>query len=113
MTRGGFATTTIGGPIDSELPTTAGILAVVNLQAQIEGLQQEAAVGRLAVNGQAELIELVALRAHVLGRIADYEWAFEIAEHLTHDATPNGVAFLARARARAGFHLFPDALSDL
>jgi tetratricopeptide (TPR) repeat protein len=60
-----------------------------------------------------KLIELVALRGHVPGCIADYEWAEERAEQLTRDAPADGVAFLARARARATFHRFTDALTDL
>jgi tetratricopeptide (TPR) repeat protein len=98
---------------DGEPHTTSGDLALVNLQAQIDGQQRQANAGRLAVSGQVELIELVALRGHVLGRIADYEWAEELAEKLTRDAPADGVAFLARARMRATFHRFKDALTDL
>ena len=102
-----------GGVIDGEFPTTSGVLALVNLQAQIEGQERRARRGQLTVSDQAELIELVALRGHVLGCIADYEWAEERAEQLTRDATTDGEAFLARARARATFHRFTDALTDL
>ena len=62
---------------------------------------------------QAELVELLLLRGHVLGCIADYERAEARAEQLTHDRPTDGVAFLARARARATFHRFTDALGDL
>ena len=102
-----------GGVIDGEFPTTAGVLALGNLQAQIEGQERRARSGLLTVNDQAELIDLVTLRGHVLGCIADYEWAEERAEQLTLDAPADGVAFLARARARATFHRFTDALTDL
>ena len=102
-----------GAVVDIELPTTAGSLAVANLQAQIDGQQRQAVAGRLDVGGQAELIELVALRGHVLGCIADYEWAQARAEQLTHDCPADGVALLARARARSIFHRFTDALCDL
>jgi tetratricopeptide (TPR) repeat protein len=99
--------------IDAEPPTTAGVLALGNLQAQIAGQAREALAGRLDASGQAELIELVLLRGHVLGCIADYERAEACAERLTHDSPADGVAFLARARARATFHRFTDALGDL
>jgi tetratricopeptide (TPR) repeat protein len=102
-----------GGVIDGEFPTTAGVLALGNLQAQIEGQERRARSGLLTVNDQAELIDLVTLRGHVLGCIADYEWAEERAEQLTRDAPADGVAFLAHARARATFHRFTDALTDL
>ncbi len=102
-----------GAVIDGELPTTAGSLALTNLQAQIDGRQRHALAGGLDVGGQAELIELVALRGHVLGCIADYEWAQARAEQLTHDRPADGVAVLVRARARALFHRFTDALGDL
>lgn len=102
-----------GGVIDGELPTTAGALALANLQAQIDGQQRIALAGGLDVDGRAELIELVALRGHILGRIADYEWAQARAEQLTHDRPADGVALIARARARATLHRFTDALGDL
>ena len=102
-----------GAVIDAESPTTAGVLALGNLQAQIDGQAREALAGRLDARGQAELIDLVLLRGHVLGCIADYERAEARAEQLTHDSPTDGVAFLARARARATFHRFTDALGDL
>jgi tetratricopeptide (TPR) repeat protein len=101
------------GVIDREFTTTSGVLALGNLQAQIEGQERQARTGLLTVSDQAELVDLVALRGHVLGRIADYEWAEERAEQLTRDAPTDGVAFLARARAWATFHRFADALIDL
>jgi tetratricopeptide (TPR) repeat protein len=113
MTRRSDGVTATGGVTDGEFPTTSGVLALVNLQAQIEGQERRARTGLLTVSDQAELVELVALRGHVLGCIADYERAEERAEQLTRDAPADGVAFLARARARATFHRFTDALTDL
>jgi tetratricopeptide (TPR) repeat protein len=49
----------------------------------------------------------------MLGRVADYEEATELAEHLVHDVPDDGTAWLARARTRATFHLFAEALADL
>jgi tetratricopeptide (TPR) repeat protein len=81
--------------------TTGGTIAVANLHAQIDGL---------AARGESlALIDLLTLRGHVLGRIADYERAAELAERLVRD----GTALLARARTRAAFHRFVDALADL
>jgi tetratricopeptide (TPR) repeat protein len=98
---------------DAELSTTSGVIALVNLQAQIEGLESQAAAGRLAAAQQADLIDLISLRGHVLGRIADSERAAALAEQLVYDAPADGLAFLARARTRATFHRFAEALADL
>ena len=86
---------------------------MANLQAQIDGRQRQALAEGLDVGGLSALIELVALRGHLLGCIADYEWAQARAEQLTHDRPAEGVALIVRARARATFHRFADALHDL
>ena len=62
---------------------------------------------------RALLVDLLILRGHVLGRIADYERAAELAELLVRDAPDDGAAWLARARTRAAFHRFLEALADL
>jgi tetratricopeptide (TPR) repeat protein len=105
------APTTVAGEAGCSL--TAGAIAMINLQAQIDGLEQLVAGGRAAISVQVELIELITLRGQVLGRIGDYEWADERAEQLTRDAPADGMAIVARARARARFHRFADALADL
>ena len=88
-------------------------IALANLQAQIDSLEVQAAFGRLAVQQRAGLIDLLILRGHVLGRIADYERAAALAEQLVCDAPSDASAFLARARTRATFHRFTEALADL
>ena len=98
---------------NAELVTTSGSIALTNLQAQIDGLEARAAVARLTVPQQTGLIDLISLRGHVLGRIADYERAAALAERLVCDVPTDGSAFLARARARATFHRFAKALSNL
>ena len=113
MTRRGNSAVASGEVIGPDFRTTAGALALVNLEAQIDGLERQAIAGRLDVGGRAELIELVDMRGHVLGCIAGYEWAEALAEQVVSDAPADGVAFLARARARATFHRFTDALTDL
>ena len=87
----GDAAAATGGVIDGEFLTTAGGLAVANLAGAIEGQERRARTGLLTVSDQAALIELVALRGHVLGCIADYEWAEERAEQLTRDAPADSV----------------------
>ena len=108
---------------DREPVTTDGTIAVLNLQAQIHGLAKRARHARLAggpvasahlpVVDRARVIDLITLRGHVLGCIADYELAAKLAEQLVRDAPGNGTALLARARTRATFHRFIHALDDL
>jgi hypothetical protein len=106
---------------EHQLATTSGTIAVVNLQAQIGGLAARirraspgpTAAPPLAVAEQAGLTDLLTLRGHVLGRIADYERAAELAGQLARDAPDDGLAMLARARTQATFHRFSAALADL
>ena len=67
-------------------------------------------MARPAVAEQALLVELLILRGHVLGCIADYERAAELAQVLVRDAPDDGTAWLARAKTRAAFHRFLEAL---
>ncbi len=73
----------------------------------------QAAFARPAVAEQALLVDLLILRGDVLGRIADYEQAMGLAELLVCAAPDDGAAWLARARTRATFHRFAEALADL
>lgn len=93
--------------------TTDGAIAIINLQAQIESLQRQAALGRLTSEQGAGLAGLLTLRGQILGCIADYEGAAALAEQLACDAPADGLALLARARARAFLHRFEEALIDL
>jgi len=70
-------------------------------------------LARPAVTEQALLVDLLILRGDVLGRIADYEQAAGLAELLVCAAPDDGAAWLARARTRATFHRFAEALADL
>jgi tetratricopeptide (TPR) repeat protein len=99
---------------DTEPSTTSGTIAVVNLHAQIDGLAARVLlwVPRLAADSLF-LIDLLLLRGHVLGRVADCERASDLAEQLVRDTTDQGNAYLARSRTRAAFHRFADALADL
>jgi len=97
----------------AERPLTHGAIAVLNLSAQIDALEPQVRLGRATVKDRAGLAELISLRGLILGRIADHERASEIAEQLVRDAPTDALALAARARTRAGFHRFHDALTDL
>lgn len=85
---------------------------MLNLVARIEYLEYQSG-NRLTSRWGAELVDLLTLRGQILGRIDDYERATALAEQLTHDASADGLAFLARARTRACLHRFEEALTDL
>jgi tetratricopeptide (TPR) repeat protein len=97
----------------TELPVTDGTIALLNLRAQIDGLKREVRVGQAAIESRVVLIDLITLRGLILGHIADYQRADEMAEQLVRDAATDGAAFVARARIRAVFHRFTDALDDI
>lgn len=97
----------------AELPATDGTIALLNLQAQIDGLEQDVRLGHATVESRVALIDLITLRGLILGHIADYRRANEMAEQLVCDVGTDGTAFVARARTRAVFHRFTDALDDI
>lgn len=107
-----LATSAEGSDI-TEPRTTDGIIALLNLEAQIDGLEARAEFGHCTVETQVALIELMTLRGLILSRVADYERAEEIAEKLVRANPAEGQAFAARARIRATFHRFADALGDI
>jgi tetratricopeptide (TPR) repeat protein len=87
---------------------TDGTIAVLNLEAQIDGLKDHGTIAEAAA-----LIDKLVLRGLILGRISDYERAAQLADRLVHNTVTNAVAFVVRARARAVFHHFAEALDDL
>ncbi len=94
---------------DSNWPaTTSGVIAMINLDSQIESDQEANSVGERIAG-----IEHLLLRGTFRGRIADSENAAALAEKLVADFPENGRAYFARARARCCFHLFSAALEDL
>src|SRR5215470_9569002 len=97
----------------TEAVLTHGTIALRNLDAQIDGLEPDATLRSARVEERACLIDLLALRGSILGTIADCERAQELAEQLVCDAVSDAAVFLARARTRALFHRFGDALDDL
>jgi tetratricopeptide (TPR) repeat protein len=98
---------------DTEPVTTAGVIAVGNLEARINGQVLRTAAGRLTVGERAELVGLIALRGHVLGRVADAERAAALADELASQAPSDARSFVTRARTRSVFHRFASALTDL
>lgn len=94
-------------------PLTDGTIAMLNLGAQIHALDAELRLDRATVENRAALAELITLRGLIVGSIADYERAEQIAEDLVRDAPADARAWATRARARAGFHRFNEALADL
>lgn len=96
-----------------ERPLTDGTIALLNLDGQIEAFEPEVNAGHASVETRADLTELISLRGLILGRIADYEKAEDFAEQLVLDAPTDPRALLSRARTRAGFHRFNDALDNV
>ena len=92
---------------------THGAIAMRNLEAQIDGLEPGTSLHHALIEERVRLIDLLALRGSILGTIADYERAQELANQLVRDAPSDASAFLTRARTRSLFHLFADALDDL
>ena len=92
---------------------THGTIALRNLQAQIDGFEPVIASRHMRIEERVQLIELLTLRGLILGNVADYERAQGLAHQLVREATADAAAFLARARTRAVFHRFADALDDI
>jgi tetratricopeptide (TPR) repeat protein len=104
----------------AEPVTTGGTIAVANLHAQVDGLTARVLsalpptpAAPMSTGEPLVLIDLLILRGHVLGRVADYERAAGLAGRLARGAAGDGQALLARARTRATFHRFAEALADL
>jgi tetratricopeptide (TPR) repeat protein len=93
-------------PEIGRLPLTDGSIALLNLQAQIDGIEGHDTFA-------AALIDLLILRGLILGRISDYERAAQLANRRVGVATTDAAAYLARARTRTVFHRFAEALDDL
>ncbi|MDN3027466.1 hypothetical protein [Streptomyces sp. S.PB5] len=102
---------------DQEPVRTNGTLALVNLSAQIDGMaapvRRAAPTAPLGVAQPAVLADLLTLRGHLLGRVADYERAAQLSEHMVRNTPDDSVSLLARARTRAPLHRFAEAMTDL
>jgi tetratricopeptide (TPR) repeat protein len=89
------------------------VVAIRNLSAQIEGLQSRTGTGVWPIANDANLVELLILRGHLLGRVADSERATEVAERLVRERPDDGQALFTRARTRSTLHRFSAAWLDL
>jgi tetratricopeptide (TPR) repeat protein len=87
---------------------TDGTIAVLNLQAQIDGLESHGTSAEAATR-----IDLLILCGRIRGRISDYERAAQLADRQVGAAITDVAAYVARARTRAVFHRFTEALDDL
>lgn len=114
------------GPATSPLPAvpritaTSGDIALNNLEAQISRLElrlakaiPQAKASAETLDDTLELVELLLTRAEFLGRIADMERALVLSEEQCAQSPKEARALYARARARASFHRFSEALLDL
>jgi tetratricopeptide (TPR) repeat protein len=108
-----FIIMAITAAIQVAVRTTAGAIALSNLEAEIDGLERRAAGGDLASQPWARLVDLVMLRAQIVGRIADYEYASILAERRAGEAPEDALAVLSRSRTRGSLHRFAEAVADL
>ena len=81
-----------------EAVVTHGTIALRNLDAQIDGLEPDAALRDARVEERIWFIDLLALRGSILGSIADYERAQELAHLLVRDAAAEPVSRERRGR---------------
>jgi tetratricopeptide (TPR) repeat protein len=95
-----------------ELATTDGALALANLDAEIRGLGR-AVTQHPSIERMALLAEDLAARGQYLGRLSDYEQAETLADEAVAHFGDAGQAYQMRAKVRAVYHRFADALSDL
>lgn len=100
-------------PSQSEVPTTAGSIAVGNLDAQIDAVDGLLKKQPKDLDSKQTLFALLSTRSKYLARIADAERAVTVAEELVRDAPDQPWAYVARASARASMHRFAEALADL
>src|SRR5919112_3542214 len=100
-------------PSDEAIRTTHATIAMSYLEGRIDGLERSAARGGIENRAWVELIDLITLRAQILGRIDDYKRALTLSEHRTQVAPGDGITLLSRARAKAGLHRFAEAMADL
>ena len=57
----------------AEPAVTDGAIALLNLRAQIDGLEPDVRRGQATVESRVGCIELITLRGLILGHIADYQ----------------------------------------
>jgi tetratricopeptide (TPR) repeat protein len=100
-------------PPRTERRTTSGEIALGNLNGQIDSLVRLQAAADPNAKRKRQLVELLALRAEMAGRIADLERAAEIAEALPGELPETPEPYLTRASIRSALHRFDEAWADL
>lgn len=100
-------------PPKSQGRTTSGEIAMGNLDGQINSLERLVSATNPDLVRGRQLIELLALRGDMAGRIADIERAAAMAESLPQSEPDKPQAYLTRASMRAALHRFDDAWKDL
>jgi len=100
-------------PPKSQGRTTSGDIALGNLDGQITGLEQLVSKTNSDMSRRRQLIDLLALRGDMAGRISDIERAAEMAERLPLDEPDKPQPYMTRASMRAALHRFDDAWKDL
>ncbi len=106
-------------PVDVEaglvpiVRTTDGAIAIGNLDGVTSGHERRVAATPGDIALRAGLVDLLLTRGEVLGSIADYERASELAETLVREAPQRPEAWQARAGTNATWHRFEAALDDL
>lgn len=97
----------------AELSTTDGEISLSNIMGSVKSAEEM--LGRRPTDpvAHAHLVGLLVTRGQILGSIADYERAIEIAEKSVKVAPRDPRSFLARAQIRGTFHEFKSALLDL
>jgi tetratricopeptide (TPR) repeat protein len=110
---GSFALVAVAPPrAPADLPTTDPAIAVGNLEGDIGAGEREVR-HRASWERLVSLAELLLERGQYLGILRDYDRAAELAEEAVRIAGREGKTYLARAKTRAVFHRFADALDDL
>ncbi len=99
-------------PVDNGGPTTAGAIAVNNLNGQIEATEKLIAKYPDRLQVYEVLAGFYQQRAQFLSTLADYDRAQKVADARFARA-PDAGGYLTRAGARGSFHHFADALADL
>ncbi len=93
--------------------TTDGAIAIGNLDSQVGGQEKRVENAPGDTTLRAGLVEMLISRGEIVGSIADYERATEIAEKLVQDAPNRPEAWTARASTNATWHRWEAALKDL
>jgi tetratricopeptide (TPR) repeat protein len=93
--------------------TTDGELATHNFEAELAQAERQWNARPSDVGRGRALIEHLLAHAHFFGRLADYDRAAEVGEHVVALSPASAGARALRARVEAALHRFPQALSDL